>query len=92
MLTPVGVKVMAEMVAVAGVLTFIVGLALRGRTREAVTGWSAGSIAVAGLVLLVEVLFGLLDTNRILSGTVLFLFGAGWVVYQRNRSRLVQGG
>ncbi len=88
MFTPVGVKVMAEMVAVAGVLAFIIGLALRGRARASVTGWSAGIIGVAGLVLLVEVLFGLLDTNRILSGMVLLLFGASWIVYQRRRSSL----
>jgi hypothetical protein len=76
------------MVALAGVLTFIIGLSLRGRARASVTGWSAGIIGAAGLVLLVEVLFGLLDTNRTLSGMVLLLFGAGWMVYQRTRSTL----
>jgi hypothetical protein len=89
MFTPVGVKVFAEMVAVAAVLTFLVGLALRGRARESVTGWSAAFIGLAGLVLLVEVLFGLLDINRTLSGAVLLVFGAGWMVYQRRRSTLV---
>jgi hypothetical protein len=73
--TAVGVKVMAELVAAAGGLIFISGLALRGRARDFATKCGAAFVGLSGLVILLECLFGLLDANRIPSATLMLLFG-----------------
>ncbi len=88
MSTWVGVKVMAELVAVGGGLIFISGLALRDRARDIATIFGAGLVGLSGLIILLECMFGLLDPNRYPSAILMLLFGTGvtgGTVYQRRK-------
>jgi len=77
MSSAVGVKVIFELVACAGVLIFIFGLALKGRARDTAIVLGAAFVGLSGLVILTEALFGLLDTNRIPSAVIMLLVGGG---------------
>jgi len=68
---------MAEMVAAAGGLIFLSGLAFRDRARDIAVSFSAALIGLSGLVILLECLFGLLDPNRYPSAILMLLFGTG---------------
>lgn len=77
MSTWVGVKIIAELVAAAGGLIFLSGLAFRDRARDIAISLGAGLIGLSGLILLLECLFGLLDPNQYPSAILMLLFGTG---------------
>ncbi len=68
-------KVVADVVAGGGGLVFLTGLALRGRARDWATGWGAKAAGIAGLLLLLGSLFGVVDSGWIPAATLMLVFG-----------------